>query len=172
MDNESPLAIVAQHQKEPPISVGDIAQALGVPLMRQSLGSAVSGMIMRDPIKGGRSGFVIYVNSDDHPNRQRFTAAHEIAHYILHRDLIESGVIDDTMYRSELGSIYESQANQLAADILMPIRLVKRWRDSIPDVKELAKKFGVSEQAMTIRLKSIGPKTGVPPASNMGSPVF
>jgi Zn-dependent peptidase ImmA (M78 family) len=33
-----------------------------------------------------------------HPNRQRFTLAHEIAHYVLHRDLVENGIVDDTMY--------------------------------------------------------------------------
>jgi Zn-dependent peptidase ImmA (M78 family) len=71
--------------------------------------------------------------------------------------LIESGIVDDTMYRSELGSVYETQANQLAADILMPIRLVKKWRQTLPDEKDLAKKFDVSEQAMKIRLKGMVP---------------
>lgn len=71
--------------------------------------------------------------------------------------MIESGIVDDTMYRSELGSVYETQANQLAADILMPIRLVKKWRQTLPDEKDLAKKFDVSEQAMKIRLKGMVP---------------
>jgi Zn-dependent peptidase ImmA (M78 family) len=155
--DESPLAVVARFQVAPPVSVGDIANALGIRVIRRSLGSEVAGMIMRDPSAGNRSGFVIYINSDDHINRQRFTAAHELAHYILHRDLIENGVVDDTMYRSkELSSTYETQANQLAADILMPIRLVKKWRELLPNVKDLAKKFGVSEQAMSIRLSGIG----------------
>jgi Zn-dependent peptidase ImmA (M78 family) len=52
-------------------------------------------------------------------------------------------------------SVYETQANQLAADILMPIRLVKKWRPMIPNAKDLPKKFGVSEQAMSIRLKGL-----------------
>ncbi len=162
---DDPMAIVVQHQKSPPISVGDIAQALGLGVVRRSLGKDVSGMIVRDFSQKSSAGFIIYVNSDDHINRQRFTAAHEIAHYILHRDLIEDGVIDDTMYRSkELSSTYETQANQLAADILMPIRLVKKWRETIPDAKELAKKFGVSEQAMAIRLKGLPESTA--PARN------
>jgi len=155
-DFQNPLAIVAQHQKEPPISVGEIAAALGLEVVRRSLGKEVSGMIMRDTTGKARSGFTVYVNTDDNIYRQRFTAAHEIAHYILHRDLIENGVIDDTMYRSkELNSVYETQANQLAADILMPIRLVKKWREKVSDTKNLAKTFGVSEQAMAIRLKGM-----------------
>jgi hypothetical protein len=151
-NDESPMAVVARHQKEPPIMLGPIARELGIRVRLIPLGKSIAGQIMRDPVNGGSSGFSIWINSDDAQNRQKFTLAHEIAHFILHRDLIESGIVDDTMYRSELGSIYETQANQLAADILMPIRLVKKWRAIIPDPKQLAKKFDVSEQAMKIRL--------------------
>lgn len=156
-NNESPMAVVVRHQKEPPIRPSEIARDLGIAIFRISLGPHIAGQLRRDPIKGGPSGFVIYVNSDEHPNRQRFTAAHEIAHFILHRDLIEDGVIDDTMYRSDLPSPYETQANQLAADILMPIRLVKKWRERRPDMGylELAKVFAVSSEAMKIRLKNM-----------------
>ena len=155
--DESPMAVVARHQKEPPVMLGPIAKELGVKVTRLPLGKAIAGQIMRDPLKGGSSGFSILINSDDAMNRQKFTLAHELAHFILHRDLIESGIIDDTMYRSELGSTYETQANQLAADILMPIRLVKKWRLIEPDPKELAKRFDVSEQAMKIRLSGMVP---------------
>jgi Zn-dependent peptidase ImmA (M78 family) len=154
--DENPMAIVAKHQKEPPILVGPIATELGLRVYRMSLGPTIAGQLVRDRIKGGQSGFAVYLNSDDAQTRQKFTLAHEIAHFILHRDLIESGLIDDTLYRSELGSVYETQANQLAADILMPIRLVKKYREIIgDDPKALAKKFDVSEQAMKIRLKGL-----------------
>ena len=92
---------------------------LGLLVKKQSLGNEIAGQIVRDSWRNGntgRSGFTIYINSDQHPNRQRFTLAHEIAHYILHRDLIEDGLIDDTMYRSSLSNFYETQANRMAAD--------------------------------------------------------
>lgn len=157
MSEESPLAIVAQYQKEPPIRPSEIARALGIAVYRVPLGPAIAGQLVRNASKGGPSGFAMYVNSDDHINRQRFTAAHEIAHFILHRDLIENGIIDDTMYRSELSDSYEIQANQLASDILMPIRLVKKYRQAHPnsDWKELAKVFWVSPEAMKIRLNKL-----------------
>jgi hypothetical protein len=154
-DGPSPLAIVAKHQVSPPVMLRDIVRDLGLVVKIIPLGQSMAGQITRDPRNGGRSGFVIYVNADDSKTRQKFTLAHEIAHYILHRDLIETGIVDDTMYRSELGSYYETQANQLAADILMPIRLVKVALKKTEDPIELAKMFDVSPQAMKIRLKGM-----------------
>ena len=154
-ESESPIAVIARHQTGWPVSVDPIAKDLGIPVKRLSLGSAVSGQLVRDPKRGGVSGFVIYLNSDLPEVRQKFTLAHELAHYVLHRDLIENGVVDDTMYRSDLSSHLEVQANQMAADIIMPVRLVRRALQSENDPRKLAKMFGVSEQAMKIRLSAM-----------------
>lgn len=157
MIEDDPLSIIGRLSKwPPPIMVGEIARELHLRVNRHSLGEHISGQIIRDP-NVSISGFKILINSDMHVHRQRFSLAHEIAHYVLHRDLIEDGVIDDTMYRSmELGSNYEKQANQMASDILMPIRLIKyalkEWGN---DVTKLAEGFWVSQQAMEFRLKSI-----------------
>ena len=59
------------------------------------------------------------------------------------------------MYRSNLGSQYETQANRLAADILMRAKLVRETYREDPDIASLARKFGVSTAAMEIRLKSL-----------------
>ncbi|MGC1444011.1 MAG: hypothetical protein WA837_00980, partial [Xanthobacteraceae bacterium] len=59
------------------------------------------------------------------------------------------------MYRSSLSNVYEVQANKMAADILMPIRLVKIWRSRQPNLGALAETFQVSAEAMRIRLESI-----------------
>ena len=151
---ESPFAIIAKYQTLP-IEVKGIARELGLPVTETYLGDNIAGQIIRAPGRS-RSGFLIFVNSSEHPNRQRFTIAHEIAHFILHRDLIEDGVTDDTLYRSpELSSYLEVQANRLAADILMPIRLLKREYAKTQDPRGLAKLFGVSPAAMDIRLKAL-----------------
>lgn len=155
MHDESPMAVIARHQLAPPVRLKPIADELGIRVLRMSLGKAIAGQLIRDRLRGGPSGFVVYLNSDDSINRQKFTLAHEIAHFVLHRDLIENGVIDDTMYRSDLDSHYEVQANQLAADILMPIRLVKKALSVEKDPKKLANMFEVSEQAMNIRLSGL-----------------
>lgn len=155
MVHDSPMAIITRHQTNWPVMVGAIAKDLGIPVLRMSLGPAIAGQLMRDKRKGGRSGFLILINSEHAINRQKFTLAHEIAHYVLHRDLINDGVIDDTMYRSDLSGHLEVQANQLAADIIMPIRLVKRALNTTEDTQKLAEMFQVSEQAMKIRLDGL-----------------
>jgi Zn-dependent peptidase ImmA (M78 family) len=137
------------------VDLSAISRDLGLRVYLEPLGPNIAGMLMNNPAKGGLSGFSIHINSSEHPNRQRFTHAHELAHFILHRDLIESGLVDDTMYRSQLSDYYEVQANRMAADILMPIRLVKAYRIKNYSTETLAQLFGVSVQAMKIRLENI-----------------
>lgn len=162
LDEGSPYEIIARFQqppKAPPVDVEGIATALGINVFRTNLGPTISGSLMRNHPRKGVSGFSILVNSIDAPTRQRFTIAHELAHYILHRDLIETGVTDDTMYRSaELKDYLETQADKTAADILMPVRLVKNWAVRRNRISLLAAAFDVSPQSMGIRLRGIGMK--------------
>lgn len=151
----TPGQIIAKYQKSAPVDVGGIARDLGLNVWEmQSLPSSVSGKIFRDPLNGGSSGFSIAVNAAENPYRKRFTIAHEIAHFILHRDYLEKGdLVDDAMYRSGLSSAEETQANSLAAQILMPFSLIQALVDSgIKDVATLASTFQVSQPAMKIRL--------------------
>ena len=154
----NPMAVVAKHQKIPPVNLNAISTELGIRVFMSFLGinkqrKAIAGKIMRD--SSARSGFSIWILTADPPNRQRFTHAHELAHFILHRDLIQNGLEDDAMYRSGLPEPYEIEANKLAADILMPISLVKEWRIQESDVGGLAKIFQVSTEAMRIRLEAL-----------------
>ncbi len=41
--------------------------------------------------KAGENSFKIAVNRNEATEKQRFTAAHELGHYFLHRDLLKSG---------------------------------------------------------------------------------
>lgn len=153
---ESPMAVIARFQQSAPVMVNQIAEALGLPIFFRDLGRSVSAALQRRTKRPSRSGFVIYINQADSPVRQRFSLAHEIAHFVLHRDLIEQGVTDDTMYRSaELNSYYEVQANQLAADILMPVRLVRQYGIPLASVSLMARQFQVSKKAMEIRLNGL-----------------
>jgi Zn-dependent peptidase ImmA (M78 family) len=132
-----------------------IARELGVNVWAMhSMPANISGKIFRDSLNGGTSGFSIAVNADEHPVRQRFTIAHEIAHFILHRARLETGdLVDDTMYRSGLSTAEEIAANRLAAQILMPMELIQTLiSQGVNDVPSLAAKFQVSQAAMKIRL--------------------
>ena len=150
----TPGQIIARHQTNAPIDVMAIARELGVNVWAMHMPANISGKIFRDSLNGGVSSFSIAVNDMEHPLRQRFTIAHEIAHFVLHRSQLEAGdLIDDTMYRSGLSTREEVAANQLAAQILMPMELIKKLiGEGINDVQALARRFQVSLPAMKIRL--------------------
>ena len=83
-----------------------------------------------------KSGFTEYdgwtctiaVNSKDGPQRRRFTAAHELGHFVLHRDLLKEHrhldrLFDEAARRNPSKPLvysHELQANQFAARLLMP----------------------------------------------------
>ena len=76
-----------------------------------------------------------------------------MAHFLLHCELIGSGIVDDALYRSQLSSQVETEANRLAADILMPYTLIERLqKEGTRSVDGLAKVLEVSSVAMKIRL--------------------
>ena len=150
----TPGQIIARHQKEAPVDVVKIAEDLGVHVWEMEYMSPdVSGKLFRDMLNGGSSGFSIIVRKSDSAARKRFTIAHEIAHFVLHKDKLDGGIVDDAMYRSGLGSREETEANRLAADILMPYSLIQKLvRDGYKSAAELAAKLGVSKTAIGIRL--------------------
>jgi Zn-dependent peptidase ImmA (M78 family) len=100
--------------------------------------------------------------------RQRFTMAHELGHYMLHRhgDLFIDKEFK-TMYRPSSSTPSteweEWEANEFAACILMPEHLVKMEMKEIQVdyddsnwINQLAKKFKVSQSAMSIRITRLG----------------
>lgn len=158
------LKIVRDHQHRAPVETVKIAEALGLTVYKakQWDREAVSGMIIADSERGGASGCAIFVNAKHPETRRRFTIAHEIAHYILHREYIGDGIYDDGLYRSNLQSHFETAANQLAARILMPAHLLKRDAAQLGYVSNeykidtLSEMYNVSRESMTYRLTNLG----------------
>lgn len=148
--------IAALHEKMPGKIFGTEELCSGIDGLRYEvvkLPRDISGAIR----KVGVDRYVIEVNEDDPGTRRRFTAAHELAHYILHKkevDLLGNLFREDRLLRGGLSNRQETQANQLAAEILMPYDAVfeflqRRKRATIP---EMADYFKVSLSAMMIRL--------------------
>lgn len=152
--NPETLALIKSFQDAPPVRLSDLAHALGVPIKASTLGPGISG-----EIRPTDNGFVIRINRHDPVKRQRFSVAHELAHFLLHRDKIGNGIEDDVLYRSSLSNFREQQANRLAADILMPQALLSESQQAaeekgVGDVAlYLSDIFGVSEAAMRIKLE-------------------
>ena len=146
--------------REAPVPVEAIARNAGVTVQFIPMDDEMSGMAF---IKGAAR--VAVVNAVHHPNRQRFTLAHELAHHVLHQAYLTEKVHVDTAVlrrnqRSSLGAdVKEVQANAFAAELLMPRSLLRKYgRIDINDeiaVQTVANQFKVSVTAMAIRLESL-----------------
>lgn len=146
-----------------PVDVTEVARRLGVEVAARPVEDSVSGVLV---VRGRRG--AIGVNRNHHPHRQRFTVAHELGHFLLHRDA-GSVFVDSTLtfYRDRRSAdgvyLQEMEANTFAAELLMPEERVREEldRDEI-DVHDevalgkLAARFDVSRQALTIRLVRLG----------------
>jgi len=158
-------SLLARHRVyEAPVPVDRIAKAEGARIFYQSLEDNVSGFLYRDA-----SQTVIGVNTHHAPVRRNFTTAHELGHLLLH-DQEQLHIDHDFRVRlrddrsSEGTDVAEREANFFAASLLMPRAFLEadlsgqEYVDLLDDdsLRELARKYGVSTQALAIRLKSLG----------------
>lgn len=152
--DQLPIEVLRDFTKSAPVEVRAIARELGLLIREKDMGKD-SGKIEQD----WAGYFVITVNERHSETRKRFTIAHEIAHYVLHRDKIGDGILDDGLYRSSKGGDIERQANNYAASILMPGPLVGScWRNGLRTPIQLAEVFRVSPSVAEIRIRELGLK--------------
>ena len=137
-----------------PVDPVHIAKYLGIGVVTMQLPNNVSGAL----IKEQDSDPIIVLSQSDSINRWRFSCAHELGHYVDRT--VHNG--DHYRYvdlRSDLSSLgtkdEEIFANQFAANLLMPEEDVRKAHQSMP-VFLLAQHFGVSDDAMNFRLKTLG----------------
>lgn len=132
--------------QEPPIMLREIVAHLKKShklfVSAWNLGDGVDGI----QIKNGDEVSIAY-NQLRPVHRQRFTVAHEIGHFVL-------GHTSTSHERSDDNKPEEIEANQFAAELLMPLKMLKRDINNGANVpKQLAKRYFVSEEAMWNRLK-------------------
>jgi Zn-dependent peptidase ImmA (M78 family) len=158
--------LTSQGITKPPVPVERIARALDIEVCRTPAGANLSGFLAHGD--GVRP--VIGVNQTEAPNRQRFTIAHELGHFVLHAS--EPIHVDErasvrVSRRSPLSStgedIQEVEANTFAAELLMPKVFLEEDLANGPPVdladdrrlKVLARRYEVSAAAMTYRLTNL-----------------
>lgn len=158
-----PAEILAEwKQSKPPVDVAFLAEKAGVNLVYDELDDDVSGFLIKNKGK-----VFLAVNSNQHPNRQRFSIAHELGHYYLHLNSSSAVFIDKTVYYRNVDSSsgkyqQEIEANAFAADLLMPKGMLEKELEKFGeeltgmDIYRLANRFGVSQQAMELRLQNLG----------------
>lgn len=101
--------------------------------------------------------------SNRNDGRFRYTCAHELAHWVIHKELYtqsgETAAMTEAARSSETDKAIEWQADRLGSYLLMPKGVVKmafhqnRTHRSVVDL--LAQLFGVPRQAMAIRLNEM-----------------
>ena len=140
--------------QDPPIDVELIARQLGFTVLPYDFPEETSAVLLID--EGTK---VIGVNKSHAPTRRRFSIAHELGHYLSgHEDFTEGrgekikvdGQFDFTDRQQRL----EQEANEFAAELLMPERMIKKDVAAAGrlDAAALAQRYQVSEQAMWIQL--------------------
>jgi Zn-dependent peptidase ImmA (M78 family) len=143
----------------PAVPVAELIATQGIQLLYPNLGKDASGVLVR---KDGST--VIGVNRAHAKTRQRFTAAHELGHALLHAG---TDVHHDASFQVNLRSDLSSQgidpeeieANHFAACLLMPRSFLEADpmafyvdAEDATAVATLARSYGVSAHAMSLRL--------------------
>jgi len=147
--------IISRHQNGFPVAVGAIAKDFGIKVLKSTMPGPISGEIRET------DGVVtIKVNRHDVKERQRFTIAHEIAHFLLHRDRIAAGITDDVLYRSRLSDELEREANRLAADIILPVRLIDNFIQANGHLKSEERQRKIADDAQ-VSLAAVKIRSGV-----------
>ena len=156
--------------RKPPVNVFDLAKRIGLIVsFQQNDDDTLSGFLFRDSNSGQA---IVGVNAGHHENRQRFTIAHEIGHFLLHNTSHEVHVDKRfVLHRRDQNSSqgtdpHEREANFFAAELLMPESMVRAdlAKDFVYDLGEtesnsiaqLANRYQVSLAAMSYRLASLG----------------
>ncbi len=107
-----------------------------------------------------------FVTATDILPRRRFSAAHELGHAVLHRDTMGGFLADTDISETDAAeSQREREANQFAAELLMPKEVCQARADELERVYNacprgvlayrLASELLVSREAMRYRLKSL-----------------
>lgn len=151
----------------PPIPVEEIARSKGIDVRKsEEPDSNISGFLF-----WGSEKPIIGVNRKHHTNRQRFTIAHELGHYLLHNSTTQDLYLDHSfkvLLRDERSSEgideIEREANLFAAEFLMPEHFLQndlhgRRQIDVEDeafLRELAQRYQVSQQALIFRLANLG----------------
>ncbi|MGC8904939.1 XRE family transcriptional regulator [Thermus sp.] len=140
-------------------ALADRAEALGVLVLRQGhVGTHTrrtydpgefSGFALVDPVAP-----VVFLNAREHPSRQVFTLAHELAHVWRGEGGLEGGL------EEEAQDEVEAWADQVAAEFLMPEEAFRAaWNGYLPPLeaaREASRRFFVSPRAALERALRLG----------------
>ena len=128
------------------------------------LSKGVEGMLMPHPSGSGEWG-IIYNKAIRSPGRRNFTLAHELGHYLLHRQANPGGLQCTNRNMADWDSArnrIEAEANTFASYLLMPLddfrARIKGRAIDIDVMTELADRYAVSLTAAILKWMTITDK--------------
>ena len=107
-------------------------------IIPHNFGEKISGMlVMAD------ENATIGYNNEQHWHRRRFTIGHELGHLLMGH-----------ICNNDPNDNREHEANEFAAELLMPLAILKKDYQKTKALKQLSKQYTVSEEAMCRHLMS------------------
>ncbi|MDY6311323.1 MAG: ImmA/IrrE family metallo-endopeptidase [Cyanobacteriota bacterium] len=140
--------------KEPPVNIRKLVLNYGLDLQFAVFGdNKICGFLDINEKK-------IWVNYNDNSKRQNFTIAHELGHWLLHREDIEKDPKSyKVLFRYPLGQttdIRETEANKFAANLLVPTEMLKVCKKAKFSEEKMSVLFHVSPTVISYRLQQEG----------------
>ncbi len=166
------LEILNRYRAEgSPVSLGDLATDLSISIVMRELEPGKEGHLGYDY---RQQAYFIVVSARSTYGRQRFTIAHELGHFLWHRELLDArlqrcGKTEgeeniDALIEREGFNTEEREANIFAANLLMPKEEIRDLFYELKDggansdeiIERLAETFEVSFAAIKERLAYLG----------------
>ena len=145
-----------------PVDPIKIARKCGIEIYDSQLGKDRWGMLI-----GGDNSATMYLDVDQPPSRKRFSAAHELGHYMTHSaaesfDGFEVKPIkpgegyEDARSDQDRGNVFEVIANEFAGNLLMPEGKFRELKENGNSDIAIASFFKVSVDAVSYRSRRLG----------------
>ncbi len=138
------------------IHLEDIASEMCLLVTEGEISGAVAKLVCSPEV-----GIISVKRDIREPGKKRFAVAHEIGHFVLHKDKERIAFCTDKDFQdwySHSGD--ESEANAFAAELLMPAEMFRQRcsskEPSLKEITELAGDFQTSLSATAIRYVEIG----------------
>ena len=148
-----------------------LLEELGITEPREILIEAIAehcrATIVYEPLDGCQARIlgagdraIITVNTRSPRERQRFSAAHELGHWMRDRGKVAFACTDQSFVREWGDENPERNANRYAAGVLLPSKMFQTAAQNMPptfaSVQELAATFVTSRTATALRLVELG----------------
>jgi len=133
-------------QTEPPVGEEIIAELPGIEIERVTPAKAQAA------VQWSHGRWLILLNAAERRGRQRFSLAHELKHILDHP------FVTILYPRRDVSTEQAEQACDYFASCLHMPRRGRRqaWAEGIRDERALARRFGVTPQAVKVRLLQVG----------------